>query len=76
MLQCATNESVLRLDKTALEAEASLVQKIYTEEQCHDNLFAYLLKAFSDPSQSSLRIQVSFFLITVYMHDLLITCLY
>ena len=58
LLQCATGESVLRLDKTELSMEAMKIQDIYMKKQKHENLHEYLHHAISDTYQP-LYIQVS-----------------
>ena len=42
MLQCATAECVLRLDRTVLQKEAEDLQRHYLVEQQHENLPQYL----------------------------------
>lgn len=42
MIQIATAESVLRLDKTLLKEEAKDIQKVYIEDQFHETLLDYL----------------------------------
>ena len=58
LLQCATGESVLRLDKTELSMEAMKIQNIYMKRQKHENLHEYLDHAIFDAYQP-LYIQVS-----------------
>ncbi|XP_067937583.1 E3 ubiquitin-protein ligase rnf213-alpha-like [Watersipora subatra] len=62
LLQIATGESVLRLDRTRLFMETKWVEKVYMEEQQHENLFQYLKHHMStlDSDQSSF-IQVTSF---------------
>lgn len=59
LLQCATKESVLRLDRTMLRDEAPHLQRIYMEEQKHEDLFSYLSDVFTPQPTAGLRIQVS-----------------
>jgi len=59
LLQCATGESVLRLDKTMLEFEAKKIQSMYMTEQYHETLQQYLTHLMSAESDSSVYIQVS-----------------
>lgn len=42
LLQCATAECILRLDKTELEEDAADIQEMYFQEQHHENLLQYL----------------------------------
>lgn len=42
MIQIATAESVLRLDKTLLKEEAKAIQQIYIAEQSHETLLEYI----------------------------------
>ncbi|KAF6032077.1 hypothetical protein EB796_009577 [Bugula neritina] len=61
LLQCATGESVLRLDKTMLEFEAKKIQSMYMTEQYHETLQQYLTHLMSAESDSSVYIQVTSF---------------
>ena len=42
LLQCATGEAVLRVGRTDLCHESTLIQNIYLNEQYHDSLLSYL----------------------------------
>ena len=42
LLQCATSEAVLRLDKTQLSSEAKDIQDLYLDKQRHETLLQYL----------------------------------
>lgn len=49
MIQIATAESVLRLDKTLLKEEAKDIQKVYIEDQFHETLLDYLDSELGSP---------------------------
>lgn len=58
MLQCATGESVLRLEKTELAHEAYAIQKVYMHDQYHETLLQYLEHELPKAGEQSLYIQV------------------
>ena len=64
LLQCATGESVLRLDKTELHSEAKSLQEIYLTEQHHETLHNYLVNQLpvyvGDQGYDPLFLQVRF----------------
>ena len=60
LLQCATGESVLRLDKTELHSEAKSLQEIYLTEQHHETLHNYLRVYLGDQGYDPLFLQVRF----------------
>ena len=64
LLQCATGESVLRLDKTELHSEAKSLQEIYLTEQHHETLHNYLVNQLpvyvGDQGYDPLFLQVGF----------------
>ena len=62
MLECATAEAVLRLDKTILCDEAEEIQSIYLREQNHENLLQYLeatLPQESAPQLLQVRVETA-----------------
>ena len=59
LVQCATGESVLRLDKTVLKNEAAEIQKMYIFEQTHETLLEYLEAELPSAAGKSLLMQVS-----------------
>jgi len=60
MLQCATGEAVLRLDRTCLKAEAGQIQDVYMTQQSHESLIQYLSQEVNLTSSTNLYIQVSY----------------
>lgn len=62
LIQCATAESVLRLDKTMLKNESQQIQQIYIAEQHHENLQEYIEAQLQPPVAKSILMQVIEFL--------------
>lgn len=54
LLECATAEAVLRLDKTLLCDEADEIQAVYLREQNHENLLQYLEATLPNVTESQL----------------------
>ncbi|KAF6041607.1 hypothetical protein EB796_000120 [Bugula neritina] len=61
MLQCATGEAVLRLDRTCLKTEAGQIQDVYMTQQSHESLIQYLSQEVNLTSSTNLYIQVTSF---------------
>ncbi|XP_067936897.1 E3 ubiquitin-protein ligase rnf213-alpha-like [Watersipora subatra] len=61
LLQCATGEAVLRLEKTQLNREAKRIQEIYMKEQHHETLLQYLNFELSNRGGKSKLIQATSF---------------
>ena len=58
LMQCATGEAVLRLDKTRLAREALELQRIYMKDQHHESLLDYLQHELGQGWDNSTFIQV------------------
>jgi len=67
LLQCATGESVLRLNKTQLASEAKQIQNTYMEEQYHETLLQYLQHVIPMAGDSSIFLQVACCLQYIYL---------
>jgi len=61
MLQCATAECILRLDRTVLREEAAEIQAMYLEHHCYETLLQLLKYALCQHADSNqaLQFQVS-----------------
>ena len=58
LMQCATGEAVLRLDKTRLARDALELQRIYMKDQHHESLLDYLQHELGTGWDNSTFIQV------------------
>jgi len=70
MLQCATAECILRLDRTVLKEEAAEIQAMYLERHCHETLLQFLNYALSQHADSDQALRIQVFLTFHAGHEL------